>query len=470
MSSINPRIILLWAWGSAMSAVTRMLYELGYTSLVALDKNQSQLTDQLQDEWVDVIIWHGNIALNQWDVVIASAAATGSLEWKHAQQLYEQDHIKAIPPMLVHEFLWELSKSMQTIAITGTHGKSTTTALIGKLFAELDPNFWLCLLGAWLADWWWYNYHLNTTYTSSIKRLTDRIFSRKAQGVEDIWKQFTFIVEADEYNKHMLYYDPDSTIITTLSHDHVDIYPTQQDYYQAFKAFVLKTSKKVYGLKDDRWFKHLKSLLPSRGLSSIHNVSIQSFNFTHLIGGHNHGNASLVYQLAIDYGLSPKDTKASLESFKSLWRRAETLGKNIQWCEIISDYAHHPSELVSTYDAISEKYPDQPLHIIFQPHQAQRLLEFWDQAVETLQTFTNPIIYQIYAAREDVPALLKQYEFDTTTISDGDSLWEHFASTCWATYIKDPNHIINHINSITDWVIVLFTAGNLDYLVRKSLR
>jgi UDP-N-acetylmuramate--alanine ligase len=85
---------------------------------------------------------------------------------------------------------------------------------------------------------------------------------------------------------------------------------------------------------------------------------------------------------------------------------------------VISDYAHHPNELISTYQALKSKYSNTPIHVIFQPHQAQRLLEFWNQAVETIKQFNNPIVYQIYAAREDVPALLKQYQFNNKTIID----------------------------------------------------
>ena len=114
--------------------------------------------------------------------------------------------------------------------------------------------------------------------------------------------------------------------------------------------------------------------------------------------------------------------KASLRSFKSLRRRAETIGVNTYGCTIISDYAHHPHEVASTYTALVEKFPDQQFHIIFQPHQAQRLLEFWDQAVQTLQQFTSPIVYQIYAAREDVPALLRQYKHSDASITTAQEL------------------------------------------------
>lgn len=466
---IHPRIILLWAWGSAMSAVTRMLHQLWYTDLIAIDKYQSQLTHQLQAEWISVSIWHGSITVGQWDVVIASAAAIGSTQWQQAEILYAADHVKAIPPLLMHEFLGELSKSMKTIAITGTHGKSTTTALAGKVFAELDPEFGLAVLWAGLADRSWANYCLNPSHLTDLRRLTDRIFSRKAQGVEDIWKRYTFLIEADEYNKHMLYYDAHTTLITTLSHDHVDIYPTREEYFEAFRAFVLKTQYTVYGLQTDDWYQSLLSLLPTGRLTQTRSLTVDSFDFIHLIGWHNHANATLVYQAAVDYGLDPDKVRQSIESFSSLWRRAETIGTNSQWCQIISDYAHHPSERASTYSALVDKFPDQPLHIILQPHQAQRLLEFRDHAVTTLQQFNSPVVYQIYAAREDVPTLLKHYQLWGDQITDWDTLGQYFATQCWATYMRDTGEILTHIDSITEGVIVLFSAGNLDYIVRSRV-
>jgi UDP-N-acetylmuramate--alanine ligase len=466
---INPRIILLWAWGSAMSAVTRMIHQLWYTNLIAIDKYQSQLTDQLSQEWIKVQIGHGATTLNTWDVVIASAAALWSTERLQAQEIYNQDHVKATPPMLMHEFLGELSKYMKTIAITWTHGKSTTTALCGKVFAELDPQFGLCVLGAGLSDRQWANYKLNTSHSSDIKRLTDRIFSRKAQWVEDIWKKYTFIIEADEYNKHMLYYDADTTLITTLSHDHVDIYPTQEDYFSAFRQFSLKTKNTIYGLEIDQGFQRLMWILPQTHSYKVRSVPVQSFEFESLIWWHNYANATLVFQLATDQGLEEASIRQSLLSFNSLRRRAETLGKNPTWCQIISDYAHHPNELISTFHAIQTKYPNQPLHVIFQPHQAQRLLEFRDQAIQTLSQFSNPIVYQIYAAREDVPSLLKEYSIWDDTIIDAESLWKYFSKQCWAKYVSTQEEIVQYINSIDEWIIVLFTAGNLDYLVRNSL-
>jgi UDP-N-acetylmuramate-alanine ligase len=209
-------------------------------------------------------------------------------------------------------------------------------------------------------------------------------------------------------------------------------------------------------------------MLPDHTISKIKSLDVKSFDFTHLIWWHNHANATLVYQMAVNFWLDAVQVQQSIESFKSLWRRAETIGTNTHWCIIISDYAHHPSELASTYQALTQKFPNQKLHIIFQPHQAQRLLEFRDSAVHTLQQFDTPIVYQIYAAREDVPALLQQYKFDNDTITDWESLGEYFSSVCGAIYMSTESEILDYIDSIDDGIIVLFTAGNLDYVVRSS--
>jgi UDP-N-acetylmuramate-alanine ligase len=81
----------------------------------------------------------------------------------------------------------------------------------------------------------------------------------------------------------MLYYDPDTTLITTLSHDHVDIYPTLKDYFAAFKVFVLKTAKYTYGLTTDQGFQTLVKMLPDHTISKIKSLDVKSFDFTHLI-------------------------------------------------------------------------------------------------------------------------------------------------------------------------------------------
>lgn len=139
---------------------------------------------------------------------------------------------------------------------------------------------------------------------------------------------------------------------------------------------------------------------------------------------------------------------------------------------LYSDYGHHPTEIHAVYEAMREKYPTKKLIAIFQPHQARRVLQFWEQFTDTMKQFDETIIYNIYVARENLEELLQEYpipDHQDGHLTSIDQLGDLFAQKSNATYTKEFQTVLDRINTANEnEVVCVFTAGNLDFMLRKE--
>jgi len=263
-----------------------------------------------------------------------------------------------------------------------------------------------------------------------VEALLRSIVDPKADWAENLFKKYLFVIEACEYNYQFLSLDVDLAAITNIELDHADVYGTFENYLDTFVQFCKKAKDGILCFEETQGL----SLLEEKTEAVFINVEHKKFNFTTLLWAHNHDNASLA--LAICKHLckdevTESELTQSLESFGGLRRRGEFLGKNKQGVHIITDYAHHPTELGSTLWAIKEKRPDQKLTLLFQPHQARRVVEFWDEFIAAMTGINDPIIYDIYTADfQEIKTIIDQQE---------------------------------------EGIILICTAGNLDWEVRKGL-
>ena len=558
---MNQHIVLVWVGWTGMSSLAFLFHDLWYTNLIGIDQHESELTKKLASHGIDIIIWHGTYQVQQHDLVIYSDAAANSPEVKAAKAKVLNNNKRVFPPMTYFQFLWELSKYFTTVSVAGTHGKSTTTSLTASACYEHVPHFGLGIVWATVTQRWGKNYLLNSKHTQFVKNIIDHIISPKAEPIGNIMKQLLFVVEADEFNQHFLYLDTDYAIITNIELDHADVYGTFENYLETFIQFANNVRHQIFVLPEAKWIKQfcLKSKVETSRhaeeetqlttwASPIYHSKIieahyHQFDFQHLLGSHNHSNASLALtctknliettDVPLDKGGAPQDCgvgdlestiKTTLSTFKGLRRRGELLWHNEYHVPIISDYWHHPTELASTLVALLEKYPDQKITCIFQPHQARRVFEFRDEFVDVLQKFDTCIIYDIYAARENFNELKSQFstlEFshevsrhteektqsttwvspdnhsknietyrhprdldvpwtdwmehsksespDFSTLTSINDLWHLLATHSSWTYTTDFNDIKNTLSSTSEGVIIIFSAGNLDRNVRKYL-
>lgn len=465
------KIVLVWAWWTGMSGIAGILQEIGYTNIVCIDANQSQLTDKLKAQGLKVIIGHGKHKIQLGDVVIYSEATAESPEVLEARNIMKANK-KVMVILNYFQFLGELSKYFVTIGFTGTNGKSSSTALAIHTAKKLLPNFGIGILWALVPSFHTQSYTINHKAKKDIKTIFDYIFTGKWSSEifsRNLLKSWFFFVEACEYKRHFLYLDLDYAIITSLELDHTDYYKDMKDYVSAFQTLISKTKYKVFvpqGLKACTPSSH-RSLIPSK----IKQVPIKKIPFTHIRGKHNDLNGSLVLALLQHIGKKPQAWyRPTLAAFKGLRRRMEYLTTTKNKAKIFTDYGHMASSIQLGYMALKAKFPDKKLMVIFQPHQINRIVTGWTDFINAMQPYDHKIIFDIYAARENLQQLTQQIPAlkNIHTIKE---LGEKFASACTWTYSEDFATICSTIQQADkNTIIVIYSAGDIDYKLRQYLK
>ncbi len=389
--------------GTGLSAIARVLLEMGYT-VSGSDRVLSPFAEQLQADGVPVYIGHHPKHVNGADWVIRSSAVPDdNPEVRAAQAL-------GIPVYKRADFLGRLMEGRIGIAVAGTHGKTTTTGMIAwTLFAlGRDPSF---ILGSTLVN-------LNTN-------------ARAGRGS-------SFVIEADEYDRMFLGLKPFYAVVTNIEPDHPDCYPTFEDMFAAFQAFIslipldgaliaclddpaahalalqaYRDGWNVvgYGLQDEQtlltpyWmlaralrsnqrggfdFEATSNLFPQRATIP---VSLQ------VPGRHNVQNALAALAVAGLMGLPPHEAAEALSEFRGTGRRFEVLGE-VNEIVIVNDYGHHPTEIRATLAAARDRYPGRRLWAIWQPHTYSRTRALFDQFVRAFDQADQVIVTEVYASRE----------------------------------------------------------------------
>lgn len=446
-----------------MSGVAGMLHDLWYTNIICIDAVQSELTDKLQAKWLKVIIGHGKYKVQFWDAIIYSEATAESEEVVEARKI-RKDKRKIMVILNYFQFLGEISKYFSTTWFTGTNGKSSSTALAIHTAKNILPNFWLGILGALVPGFDNKSYVINTKAKKDIKNIFDYIFTGKNLDYANIKKR-SFFVEACEYKRHFLYLDLDYAIITSLELDHTDYYKDMKDYSSAFKQLITKIKKKVFIpqnskiLNSEFWILH-----------SVQKVSIKPINFSHIIGEHNNINGSLIIELlsVFSKGCKRKIT-SSLKTFWWIWRRMEYLTNNTNGAKIFTDYGHMASSIDLWYEALKQKFPNKKLFVIFQPHQINRIVTWRKDFQKALKKYDQVIVYDIYAARENLSELVKKIP-TLKNIKTLKQLGDKFAEACGWIYTDKFEDITKEIEQTKkDSVIVVYSAGDVDYRIRRRL-
>lgn len=284
---------------------------------------------------------------------------------------------KNIEILTWQEFMGKyLEKGKFVIAVCGTHGKSTTTAMIGKILedAGLDPTV---ELGAIVPEW-------------------DRNFK--------IGNNQYFVTEADEFNDNFLATHPDIAIVTTIEMDHPEYFSNFESYKKSFRKFLNQTKKTIIGNLSDRGVEEvLASQGPAlQGYENVIDYSKKLIDFKLKVPGKfNILNASAAYQVGLALEIEPNVIKKSLQNFKGVGRRFEFLG-NYKNVEIYSDFGHHPTEIKLTLETARLEFPDRKITVIFQPHMFSRTKALFDDFVSVLKKapVDNIYILDIYPSRE----------------------------------------------------------------------
>jgi len=283
------------------------------------------------------------------------------------------------------EILGEITKNSFCLAVAGTHGKTTTSTILGHIFKEADLNA-----------------------TSFLGGISENYNSNLILGGNEI-----SIVEADEFDRSFLKLAPNIACITSMDADHLDIYGDHSELQKSFKEFANKVSNtliirkglpikgKTYGLNENADF-DAKNLRIEEG-TYIFDVQtpteiIQNIKIN-LPGKHNVLNAVAALAMANSYGVSLQVIARALLSFKGIKRRFSYKIKADNLV-LIDDYAHHPTEINAIVDSVKEMYPSKKVLGIFQPHLFSRTRDFIDDFATSLSRFDELILLDIYPARE----------------------------------------------------------------------
>lgn len=448
-------IVLIW-WGwSGLSWIWLMLNELDL-DVVVVDANHSLYIDMLERVWVKCIIGHWIYKVQQDDIIIFSQATANSPELQVAKKICISQ------PLSYSQFVAQLSRYFKTIAIAWTHWKSTTTSMAIDVFYNLVDDFAIWMIGAQMPKYNNQNYIANEKIKNQIYDLMIACISWEDHPLK--WKYY-FIYEADEFSKRLVLTQNFAWVITNIDYDHIEIFPTQQDYDNIFLEFVEKTPK-VFVLKTE---KSIKEFCARNNLKSEHLklVNQEKFGFVNVAWEHNQKNASLIFHLAKNLeNIEDEKIINILEKFVWIWRRMEKLwekNSNI----VYSDYAHHPVELETVYDFLSQKYSEKQKIIIFQPHQATRLLEFWEEFSKVLKKFDKVFMINLYPARENFDNIQKQvFTKMQIKINSYSDLDEIFRKENWFEKINY-NDFQDLVFSWENSVFVFAWAGNIDDEIRK---
>ncbi len=372
------------------------MYEKGF-AVSGSDRIISDQAQELRDLGITVYEGHSMDHIIGVDVIIRSSAIPDTnVEVVAAQKA-------GIPVLKRSEFLGSIMAEQIGIGIAGTHGKTTTTAMISWMLAAMDED------------------------PSYIIGGVSKNLGNNAHAGQGKY----FVIEADEYDRMFLGLQPTVAVITSLEHDHPDCYPTEMDYQQAFLAYTKRVDPQgfVIACGDDAGVQKIIPLINNVHLLTYgigDNVNYQAVNIeTNTFGGysfeviyhglngdqtlchshlsvpglHNVLNALAALVIAHRYHLDLNRCVRVLQQFSGTGRRFDVLGE-VNGITIIDDYAHHPTEIKATLEAARSRYKDRPLWVVWQPHTFSRTKTLFNEFIVSFNLANHVIVSEIYAARE----------------------------------------------------------------------
>jgi UDP-N-acetylmuramate--alanine ligase len=354
--------------GIGMSALAR-LYLARNIEVTGSDMNDSSLLESLRDEGVGVFVGHSELHVaDEVDYVVFSEAIP--LDNPELQAARD----KKIPMRSYFEALGELTEEYKTIAVAGTHGKTTTTALIARLLMQSyrDPTV---VIG------------------TQMEELDDK--NMRVGGGD--W----MVVEACEYRRSFHHLAPKMVVITNIELDHLDYYKNLDDYVEAYKEFVMMIPEDgvLIGNGDDELVREVAEVANCKVVFFEGNSPDLGKLTLAVPGHHNKMNALAAFTVGLEVGVEQEMMVEALNSFTGTWRRFEFKG-HCMGADIYDDYAHHPTEIQATLQAAREKYPDHRLVAVFQPHQHSRTKHFLDEFATSFKLADEVVIPNIYKVRD----------------------------------------------------------------------
>jgi UDP-N-acetylmuramate--alanine ligase len=379
--------------GIGMSSIAEVLLNRGYR-VTGSDLKKTDVTAHLEDLGATIHEGHAAEQIGDADVVVHSSAVQPDAN-PETQEALLRRHVPLIPRS---EMLGELMRMKFGVGIAGTHGKTTTTSMVGLVVSEggFDPTI---IVGGKVTAFG----------------------SNAVTGEGDI-----IVIEADEYDRTFLRLTPSIAVITNIEEDHLDIYEDLDDITRAFRQFA--NSVPFFGAAvvclDDPVIQDLVGSIERRVLTyglarqaHIRAVNIRQDGLVtrfdvlhgrerlgdlelHVPGTHNVRNALAAVGVSIELDIAFDHVQAALATFTGVRRRFEQIGE-AGGVLVIDDYAHHPTEIQATLEAASTGFPARRVVAVFQPHLYSRTRDFLDDFARSFFNANVLVVTDVYGAREE---------------------------------------------------------------------
>lgn len=452
--SAGTRVHFIGIGGAGLSAIARILLERG-CQVSGSDMHTSEITERLAADGAQVSHGHRAANVQGADLVLATSAVSGDhVEVAAAEAL-------GIPVFRRQTFMRSLLRDHDTIAVAGTHGKTTTTSMIIHILAAAgkSPSY---IVGGAMG---------NTGKNAAV-------------GCGN-----TFVIEADEYDNMFLGLDPNLAVVTNVEHDHPDFFETPDALDAAFRRFVdlLGIEGALIACADDPGARALADHhrrqdnavltyaidaanadwratdLDFSGSSTRFTVKRNGSALAEVClsvpGRHNVLNALAALVAAHERGVAIEQGAATLSSFIATARRFEIRGVR-QSVVVVDDYAHHPTEIKVNLQAARLRYPQHQIWAIWQPHTFSRIKQFWSEFVGAFQEADQVLVTPIYAARET--------PIDGVTSAALVAALQSSQPAAYAPTFDDAVDMLNRAVRAPA-VLLIFSAGDANIIADKYL-
>jgi UDP-N-acetylmuramate--alanine ligase len=363
--------------GSGMSALAQVLHDMNY-HVQGSDVETRFFTQQaLEQSGIKILPFNRDNIKPGMTVIAGNAFPDTHEEIEEAMKL-------GLPVVRYHRFLGDFMENFTSIAVTGAHGKTSTTGLLAHVMKGAKPTSFLIGDGTGKGD-------------------------RDAEY---------FVFEACEYRRHFLSYYPDYAIMTNIDFDHPDYYANIEDVFSAFQEMAWQVRKGIFAWGDDEYLQKIQAKVPvvfygfgeendfqARNIVKttegttfdvfVRNTYYSTFKIP-AFGDHNVLNSLAVIALCHYEGIEADVIAEQLQTFTGVKRRftEKKLGSQI----IIDDYAHHPTEIKATIEAARQKYPGKDIVAVFQPHTFTRTQTFLDEFAESLNKADKVYLCEIFGS------------------------------------------------------------------------
>jgi UDP-N-acetylmuramate--alanine ligase len=352
--------------GIGMSALAQLFMHEG-KAVSGSDREESPVTEMLAKKGVQIWIGHDgcNIPASTELLVYSDAVPESNVERVRAKEM-------GVRECSYFEALGDVSRDRRTIAVSGTHGKTTTTGMLAKILQYCDKE--------------------PTAIVGSIVQDFGSNFLAGRDG--------PFVVEACEYRDHLLKLSPEILVITNIELDHTDYFPSLDALKATFRTAVERVPKSGI-IVTNPYDATIASVLGS-AQAPIIDYTTQSIPALKQIGEFNRANAQAAKAAArAAYPhLQEEYTDRALIDFKGSWRRFEFKGETPTGALVYDDYAHHPTAVRATIDAARREFPDKRIVVAFHPHLYSRTRSFLQEFAAALALADRAVVAPIYAARE----------------------------------------------------------------------